>query len=387
MKKKLFRIAALPGSLSVLLKGQLAFINSEFEVVGLASPGAPHQTLRQQEGIRTIEVKINRRIRPFEDLASLARLYWVFKKEKPFIIHSITPKAGLLSMLAGWLAGVPIRMHTFTGLVFPTQKGLMKKMLIFIDKVICFCATHVYPEGQGVKRDLIDYGITNKPLKIIGHGNVNGIDLDHFNPELYTKDDIDGLKSDLGLAPNDFVWLFVGRITNDKGITELITAFKEIQEQNPSSKLVLVGPYERELDPLPAEIESEMHNNPAILSVGWQKDVRPYFALCNVFVFPSYREGFPNVLLQAGAMGKYCIVTDINGSNEIIENDINGTIIPPKDASQLIDAMRKTLTKIEVSTSANNLYRKRIADRYSNTFVWTEQLEEYRRLSHLYSDK
>lgn len=124
MKKKLFRIAAIPGSLSVLLKGQLAYINHHFEVVAVASPGPQHQVLQQQEGISSMEVPINRRISPFKDITSLLTLYQLFKKEKPFIIHSITPKAGLLSMLAGWLAGgVPVRMHTFTGLVFPTQKA------------------------------------------------------------------------------------------------------------------------------------------------------------------------------------------------------------------------------------------------------------------------
>ena len=371
----------------MLLKGQLAYINRDFEVVAVASPGSQHKALQQQEGVSSIEVAINRRISPLKDVTSLLALYKLFKKEKPFIIHSITPKAGLLSMLAGWLAGVPIRMHTFTGLVFPTQKGLMKRLLIFLDKIICFCATHIYPEGRGVKQDLITYGITKKPLKIIGHGNVNGIDLDYFNPELFS-DELNGeLRNQLNIDPDDFVWLFVGRIANDKGFSELIAAFKEIQKNKTSSKLLLVGPYEKDLDPLAEEIEREVQENSAIITAGWQRDVRPYFAISNVFTFPSYREGFPNVLLQAGAMGKFAIVTDINGSNEIIESGVNGIIIPPKDTTQLIKAMSDCLSRRVFFEGANSLYRQKIAERYKNEFVWSEQLEEYNRLVTQYLNK
>src|SRR5690606_15647508 len=151
----------------------------------IASGGERLQSIQEIEGVETIAVNINRKINILADVAALYKLFLVFRREKPFIVHSITPKAGLLSMMAAFLAGVPHRMHTFTGLIFPTQKGLIKKLLIFFDKIICLCATRVYPEGEGVKRDLIRYGITKKPLKVVGHGNVNGIDLTHFDPALY----------------------------------------------------------------------------------------------------------------------------------------------------------------------------------------------------------
>ncbi len=154
MKKKLFRVAAASASLSVLLKGQLRFMSDYYEVTGIASDGMQHRTLNEFEGVDTIAVRIERRISIATDLLTLYKLYRIFKREKPFIVHSLTPKAGLLSMMAAYLAGVPHRLHTFTGLIFPTQKGLMKHLLIFFDKVICHCATNVYPEGQGVKNDL-----------------------------------------------------------------------------------------------------------------------------------------------------------------------------------------------------------------------------------------
>lgn len=380
MKKKLFRIAASSGSLAVLLKGQLHFMSRHYHVTGIASEGNQHQTLRTNEGIDTIILNIDRRINLWSDLVSLYRLYRLFRKEKPYIIHSITPKAGLLSMVAGLLARVPNRLHTFTGLVFPTQQGLMKKMLIFFDRIICFCATKVYPEGEGVKNDLIRYKITKKPLKIIGNGNVNGIDLSHFDPELYGDSAQTALRNDLGLAKSDFVLSFVGRIAYDKGIEELVTSFVEVRKDFTDVKLLLVGPYEKSLDPLPADIEKEIETNNHIISLGWQKDVRPYFALTNVFVFPSYREGFPNVLLQAGAMGKFSIVTNINGSNEIVQDGRNGEIIPVKNTQKLTDAITKCLGNRSDYQYPNPDYRALIAEKYDQAFVWQAQLKEYKSL-------
>src|SRR5690606_35774476 len=244
---------------------------------------------------------------------------------KPTIVHSITPKAGLLTMLAGKMAGVPIRMHTFTGLIFPTRTGVMQKLLIKMDQLLCWAATNIYPEGNGVKKDLINYKITSKPLKILANGNVNGIDLEYFSKKNISIDQQNQLKQDLQIAENDFVFVFVGRLVGDKGINELVQAFQNLETRNQESaslvsnlealvpspqslvsskvpKLLLVGPLESDLDPLKEETLKEITNNPNIISVGFQKDVRPYFAIANALVFPSYREGFPNVVMQAGAM-------------------------------------------------------------------------------------
>ena len=380
MKNKLFRISAVSGSLAVLLKGQLRFMNEFYDVTGIASEGTSHQVIRDNEGVRTIPVRINRKINVIEDIVSLYTLYTLFKKEKPFIVHSLTPKAGLLSMIAAYLARVPHRMHTFTGLIFPTQTGIMKKILIFFDKVICYCATNVYPEGQGVKNDLIKYGITKKPLKVIGNGNVNGIDLSHFDPNLYPLEKQAEIRSLWGLKNSDFVFTFIGRIVFDKGIVEMVTAFTEVRKTRANVKLLLVGPREEALDPLPHHISKEIEDNPDIVTTGWQQDVRPFFAITNIFVFPSYREGFPNVVLQVGAMGRYSIVTDINGSNEIIEEGLNGTIIPVKDTVALTEAMLKTLVNEADYQNFEPRYRKLISEKYGQQFVWEAQLEEYRTL-------
>ena len=211
MKKKLIRTAAIPASLNGLLKGQLRFLNDYYEVVGVASHGKGLKRLSKEQGIRTIPVNIERTIHPAKDLFSLFKLYRLFKNEKPFMVHSITPKAGLLSMMAAYFARVPRRVHTFTGLLFPTQKGFMKKLLLFFDKLICFFATHVYPEGNGVKNDLKKYRVTKKPLKVIANGNVNGVDMQYFDPYLFNLERTRSIRQKYNLKDSDFVLQFLSQ--------------------------------------------------------------------------------------------------------------------------------------------------------------------------------
>lgn len=379
MKKyKIIRTSTVPSSLLILLKGQLQFLSQHYEVVGISSSGVELQQVEQREGVRTLAVDMERGIHPIKDLISLVRLYKQFKKEKPDVVHSITPKAGLLTMLAGKMAGVPIRMHMFTGLIFPTRAGFMQKLLIKMDQLLCWAATHVYPEGNGVKNDLINYNITKKPLKVLANGNVNGIDLDYFHTQQVAAETIENLQETLGIRPDDFVFIFVGRLVGDKGINELIEAFTK--NKLPNSKLLLVGPLETDLDPLAVSTLKEMQQNPHIISVGFQKDVRPYFGLSHALVFPSYREGFPNVVMQAGAMELPSIVTNISGCNEIVQQGVNGTIIPAKDSEALAMAM-KTMHK----ETANYEYmksnaRSMILNRFQQQLVWNAVLDEYKHL-------
>lgn len=380
--KKLFRISTVPVSLNILLKGQLKYLDEYFDVTAISGKGADLEEVAQRENVKTYALEMQRQISPVKDVISLIKLYLYFKKEKPDIIHSITPKAGLLSMIAGKLAGVPIRIHTFTGLVFPYKKGMMQKILILMDKLLCICATNIYPEGRGVKNDLIEYGITQKPLKILGNGNINGIDLDYFNPDLYSEKDSLSIREKLNIGQNDFVFLFVGRLVGDKGINELVKAFSELPRSSNQNIhrniLLLVGPYEDDLDPLLPGTIIEIENNPNIISVGFQKDVRPYFAISDVFVFPSYREGFPNVLLQAGAMGKFSIVTDINGSNEIIENQINGTIIPVRNEIALKLEMMNAIELLKKNQDLKNICRMRIKNMFEQSIIWEVLKNEYK---------
>lgn len=377
MKKKLIRVSTVPISLNILIEGQLRFLSKYYEVIGVSSPGIELDEVCKREGVRTIAVPMNRKISLFKDFVSLMNLLVLFYKEKPYIVHSITPKAGLLSMVAAKLAGVPIRIHTFTGLIFPTATGFKRKVLMLMDKLLAWCATEIIPEGEGVKKDLLYYGITKKKIQILGNGNVNGIDLAHFSLDAIHKSRSQ-IRQSVGFALEDFVFVFVGRVVRDKGINELIAAFKEMGDNR--IKLLLVGNLEQALDPVSDETIEEINNNPRINFVGFQPDIREYLFASDVFVFPSYREGFPNVVMQAGAMGLPAIVTDINGSNEIIINERNGLIISVRDSKSLALAMKMMVEdgKLRNRLSANARYL--IETRYKQKLVWEELLKKYKLL-------
>lgn len=379
MKKKIIRTATVASSLDILLKGQLSFLNEHFEVIVVSGQDNHLDNVANREKVKTISVAFQRHISPFQDLISLIKLYKVLKKEKPFIIHSITPKAGLLSMIAGFFARVPIRIHTFTGLVFPTKTGFLRILLINLDRLLCLFATHIIPEGNGVKNDLLKYKITNKSLNVIANGNINGVDLECFNPKLFSDNDKIILKKNLNIFNADFVFIYIGRLVSDKGINELVAAFDKLSHKNKNVKLLLVGNFENHLDPLITETYEILNHNKSIISVGFQDDVRPYFAVSNALAFPSYREGFPNVVLQAGAMNLPSIVTNINGCNEIIQDNFNGLIIESKNEDAIFESMSLFLNNNDLVSKLTENSRNNIVARFEQSLVWNALLEEYQK--------
>lgn len=383
MKDKLIRVSTVSISLDNLLKGQLSFLNNYFETVAISGYDQHLENVKQREKVRIIDIPISRKIELKQDVISLWKLYRCFKKEKPLIVHSITPKAGLLSMMAAYMAGVPVRIHTFTGLIFPYKQGLFQKLLILMDKVLCFCATDIIPEGNGVKQDLIRYGITKKELMILANGNVNGVDIQYFSPSLYDDNFCREFSDKLGIHEQEIVFIFIGRLVTDKGINELVSAFDGLSRLYSGVKLILVGEQEAELDPLNQKTLAILNTNKAILSVGYQNDIRPFLAISHILTFPSYREGFPNVVLQAGAMGLPCIVTDISGSNEIIKNTVNGRIIPVKNERVLYDEMEHFIRDKDYRDSFNRSEcREIILNKYEQKIIWHALLEKYKDAIH-----
>lgn len=364
MKPKIIRASTIGMSLDIFCNGMLRELSERYEVVALSSPDEYLDNVRRREGVRCVEVPMERQISLFKDIVSLCKLYKVFRREKPHMVHSLTPKAGLLCMMASWLARVPVRIHTFTGLVFPTAKGFKRQVLMATDRLTCACATHIIPEGEGVKNDLLNNGITKKPLKVLGYGNIRGIDLNVYNPDSVEPQ---RLPDDEVPAPC-VTFISVGRLVGDKGINELVEAFVRLNKENPNTRLILVGPEEPDLDPLIPETLNEIQNNHAIHAVGFQKDIRPWMKSSDVAVLSSYREGFPNVVIEAGAMGLAQIVTDINGAREIIVDGENGLIIPPRDADSLYRAMNRLMSGEERSKLSGKA-REMIATRFEQGYV------------------
>ncbi|UMB60349.1 glycosyltransferase family 4 protein [Lutibacter sp. A80] len=385
MKKKLIRITTVPLSLKILLKGQHRFMSQFYKVLGVSSRGSDLQEVATKEGIAVAEVEMTRTIAPLKDLVSLWNFYKLCKKEQPFIVHSHTPKAGIIGMLGAKLAGVPHRLHTVAGMPLLEATGFKRTLLNIVEKLTYSCATKVYPNSKGLEKIIkAEKFAKTEKLKVLANGSSNGIDTSYFNNEHFTSSQNEALKQQLGIEKNAIVFIFVGRLVGDKGINELVAAFKELSvdsqqatsnKQHP--KLLLVGPLETALDPLLEETQQEILNNKNIISVGWQHDVRPYFAISNVLVFPSYREGFPNVVLQAGAMALPSIVTNINGCNEIIEEGKNGWIIPVKDKDAILKAMQHCLVNEASFNIIKSNARKMVETRYEQQVVWNALLEEY----------
>lgn len=378
-KPKLIRITTIPLSLEKLLEGQLGFMKDYFLVTAISSEKERLEAYAKDEGISNFYLALTRKITPIKDIRAVYKLYHYLKAEKPKIVHTHTPKAGIVGMMAAYLAGVPYRLHTVAGLPLMESKGAKRMLLSFIEKLTYRFATKVYPNSGGLKEFILKEKFTSKEkTKIIGNGSSNGIDTQYFSLANYQGHFLKEFRDKLSIPENDFVFVFVGRLVKDKGIVELISAFSSFKNQNAS--LLLVGPLEQELDPLPINILDEIQNNPKIFSVGYQQDVRPYFAISNALVFPSYREGFPNVVLQALAMELPSIVSDINGCNEIVSYNHNGLIIPKKNEEQLMEAMQNLMKNTELYYSLKENTRISIVEKYERKEIWGALLNEYKSL-------
>ncbi len=378
---KLLRVMTIAASLG-LLKGQLRFLNENgLEVVAVADdsaarkPGATSDELArtaEREGVRVVKVPMHREISLWADLRSLWALYRLFRREKPDIVHASTPKASLLSMMAARAAGVRHRVYLVTGLRFETAGGWFRRLLIAMEKLTCACATTVIPEGQGVKKVLLREGITSRPLNVIHYGNINGIDLDYVSPA--------AVEAAPDAPKGTFNFIFVGRMVRDKGIHEMVEAFVRVNKKYADTRLILLGKFEPDLDPISPETAEIIKSHPAIVTPGYQSDVRPWLKASDVLVHPSYREGFPNVILEAGAMELPCIVTDINGSNEVILPGRNGLIVPTHDADALAAAMMQMLDHPEQVKAMGNEARPLIASRFDRRDVHKALLERYKEI-------
>lgn len=371
-KHKIIRSVTVSQSLGFCREVMIKMRAMGYEMVAVTSPGPELDELRDKDGFHCVAVPMERHISIVNDIKSLIKMISVFRKEKPQMVHSMTPKAGMICMVAAWLTRVPVRIHTFTGLVWPTATGLKRKILMMTDWLTCACATHIIPEGQGVLNDLKNGGITKKPMKVLGYGNVMGVDMEKFDPSRFTA------KKD----PDVFTFVFVGRIVGDKGINELVEAFVKLHDKHKNTRLVLVGKYEHELDPVSDKTRKLIDTNEGIVACGpkYGDDLLQMYVDADCFVMPSYREGFPNTVLEAGAMGLSSIVTDINGSREIIENEKNGLIVPSKNANALYDAMERMLTDDKAREIMKSNARQIIESRFEKNFVQKCQIEFYKRI-------
>lgn len=339
------------------------------------------------EGVKHIPVPFTRKITPFQDIMCLIQLIRIIREIKPDVIHTHTPKAGLLGMIAGRICRVPVRLHTVAGLPLMEAGGLKRSLLELTERLTYSCAHKVYPNSSGLEKFLtrvldIDPG----KLKVIGKGSSNGIDTEFFKRSPELEDRARSIRVERGIHSHDLVFSFVGRIVRDKGIVELVEAFKIVSDHlrqsagntdAPRIFLMLVGPFETDLDPLPEDIKRFIDEDPRVIQAGFQRDVRSWLMASDIFVFPSYREGFPNVVMQACLLQIPCIVSDINGCNEIISNGITGLIVQPKDVKSLSDAMLLLVADKEKRKEFSEFGRAFVFENYKREVVWDAIRREY----------
>ncbi len=378
-KHKLIRITTVAKSLRRLLTGQLHYMNTHgFEVTGVSSPGELLNEVQDYEKVPTHAIHMQRGIAPLQDLVSLWKLYVYLKQEQPQIVHTHTPKAGTLGMIAAYWARVPVRLHTVAGLPLMEAKGFKRKLLDAVERLTYRYATCVYPNSVNLKEFIIKEKLCPaSKLKVIGHGSSNGIDTSQFDPHQIPTETVVSIKQNLGIQDADFVFVFVGRLVKDKGVNELLSAFVDLAEELTHIHLVVVGNNDDNSDPLTEQSQNRLELHPKIHAVGYKTNVVDYFALADVFVFPSYREGFPNVVLQAAAMQLCSIVTDINGSNEIITDGENGFVIPVKNTERLVEKMQWCYTNKSEVKAMGTQSRKLIQERFERTHLWALIKKEY----------
>jgi len=375
---KIVRITTVPISLKVLLKGQLNFMQQNgFKVIAISANGAEIEELKLQENCEHITIPLTRSINPFVDFICIIKLFFLFRKIKPSIVHSHTPKAGFVAMLAAYFARVPIRLHTIAGLPWSIERGFKKKVLKLVEKLTVFASSKVFVNSKNLLFYLKSENIKGSKINLLGSGTSNGIDTNYFSNSIEVKQNVEHLLIDNHINPNSFVWLFVGRVVKDKGIQELIEAFVKIQEKFPDDLLWIVGNEEPDLDPIDQMYRHILNSNKSIKLFGFQKDVRPFYSAANILAFPSYREGFPNVPMQAALMDCGLILSNINGCNEIVSHQVSGLLVQPKSSTDLFEKMLFARENEKSIHQYKQLVKQHILSNFNQDVVWKSLLNEY----------
>lgn len=373
---KLFRITTTPVTFNLLLKNQLKFINEYFDVYAISNNESLLYEYAKHEGVKCFGLRIKREINLFSDLASLFKFYFLFKNEKPYIVHTSTPKSSLLSMIAANFCGIKVRIYQVTGLRYESESGFKRFLLKGLEKITCYCATNIIAESIGVLNLIQQDNLTKKNITIISNGSLNGVDTSYWSQSKVSIPIKNQLISELHIS-NCFVFIFIGRMVKDKGIEELVKAFLIFQKNiNISSKLLVLGNYELNNNPISNKIINEINNNSNIIFLGFQEDVRKYLSVSNCLVLPSYREGFPNVCLQASSMGLPIIMTNVCGSDELIK-DFSGYLVNKYDYEDLYDAMLKMFNKY--SDFDSKKIRNHIVNKYSQDIILDDLLDFYKK--------
>ncbi len=359
------------------LEGQFEYFKEKgYEVVIVSSPG---EELRkaQRNGAQIVQVAMEREISPWSDLCSLWRLLRVISRLRPAITNVATPKAGLLGGIAAWLCGVPCRHYTLLGLRCETTTGLKRQLLLLTERIACLSAHRVICVSESLRKKAIELGIVDANRTVVlTAGSYAGVDPARFARTDEALRRASQIRQNLGIQPESPVVGFVGRLTKDKGTSELIEAYLDLRKNIPELALLLVGDME-EGDPLPPEIRSLIENDPGIVRTGFVQDPADYYHVMDVFAFPTHREGFGNVALEAHAAGKPVIAARATGVVDAVIDGVNGLLVPVGDTQALTGALGFVIGDRNLAAALGSAGRERVLREFRQEIVWDALAEEY----------
>lgn len=367
-KKKLVLGITIPKSVG-LLKGQLKyFIEHDYDAYLLTQQDEMSMTYCQQEGCGALDVKIVREISLWQDLKSLFALIRLFKKEKPDIVNVGTPKMGLLGMMAAWWCRVPKRIYTCRGFRYESEKGKTRTILKATEKIAGFCAKQIICISPSLKELAVkDRIFKEKKCVVINKGSSNGIDLSIFDINCVDKDEQQILRQRFGINDN-FVFGFLGRIRDDKGINELYLSFEKVYQTNNKCKLLVVGPWDEE-HIKDKELRSKMNDHPGVILPGSTDKAALFLSIMDVFIMTTWREGFGNVYIQAAAMGIPVIGSDVTGSKSAVCANYNGLLVDPLSISSITNAMLTLLNDSKLRSEFGTNGTK-WAQNFKSEIIW-----------------
>jgi len=376
--KKLVIFTTVPLSLATLVKGQPKYLSSFFDVSLVTSNEPINSQIEAYEGVKLEAIDMSRKITPLYDLKSLFKIYIYLIKTKPDMVYSFTPKAGLLAMIASFFARVPVRVHNIVGMPLVEATGNKKRILKIVERLTYRFSTNLFCNSFGLQKYIKD-NLTKKEVKVIANGSINGIDTEFFKDN-FTNIEKESLRDNLHIKKSDFVLIFIGRVVKDKGINELIESVSILNKSYDNIKLLIVGDFEEHLNAIDKNSMNLMKSSKSIIQIDFQKDIRPYLSIANLFVLPSYREGLPNSLLEAGSFGLPLVATNINGCNEIIIDRENGILVDKKSVDSLVNAILELIENKNLYNKIKNSVRNSIITRYNQAFFLRNIKDELEKL-------
>lgn len=378
---KLIRITTVPISLKFLITGQMRFMREHgWEVLMVSADGPERKAVIEAEDCRHEIIPMTRTVNPRSDIRCLRQLIRLFRSEKPDIVHSHTPKAGLLGMLAAKLTGVPVRIHTVAGMPLMTATGTAKFILNVTERLTYAAATHVWPNSRSLLKYIrVKRLVSNRKLDIVGGGSSNGIDLNVYTREAVSSEKLSEVQESIHYDSDLTYLLAIGRMVVDKGIPELISVFDQLFQEHPHLRLILLGPLEQErsAETLPTHIVRKIQEHPGIIHFQWSDEIPAFLHLADIFIHCSHREGFPNVVLQAGAMECPIVCSNIPGNIDIVEHEKTGLQFQVKDEAALSASLNRALSNREwVQLMATDL-RAVVQRQFARKQIHDELLTRY----------